>query len=182
MPKRIDISGQKFGKLKAIEYSHTNEGKKAVWKCLCDCGATHYATAKDLRTGNTASCGCAKVERATMLKYKDGRCKERLYGVWNTMMKRCYCTTSRNYKHYGERGITVCDEWHDYATFKEWAYSNGYNDSAPRGECTIDRIDNNGNYEPSNCRWVSMVVQRENKRHGDNPYRNPLTGKYSSKA
>lgn len=182
MPKRIDISGQKFGRLTAIEYSHTNEAKKAVWRCLCDCGNTHYVTAKDLRSGNTKSCGCAKVERATRLKYKDGRRKERLYVVWNTMLKRCYCTTSKTYKNYGGRGITVCDEWHDYPRFREWAYNNGYDEAAPKWECTIDRIDNNGNYEPSNCRWVDMSVQRKNKRHGDNPYRDAITGKYSSKA
>ena len=101
-------------------------------------------------------------------------------GVWETMLKRCYCTSSKNFKYYGGRGITVCEEWHDYTKFKEWAYNNGYDDSAPKWECTIDRIDYNGNYEPSNCRWVSMDVQRKNKRQGINPYRNKITGRYES--
>ena len=182
MPSRIDITRQRFGKLVAIKYSYTNKEKKAVWECLCDCGKTHYATAKDLRSGNTKSCGCAKVERARLLKYKDGRCKERLHGVWNTMLKRCYCKTSNAYKNYGGRGITVCEEWKDYKTFQKWAYENGYDEKAPKGICTIDRIDYNGNYEPSNCRWVSMTEQRKNKRQGINPYRDKKTGRYASKA
>lgn len=179
MPKRIDISGQKFGKLTAVKYSHTNEAKKAVWECVCDCGNVRYVAAKDLRSGNTQSCGCAKAERATLLKYKDGRCGDRLYGVWNTMMKRCYNGKSNTYRYYGGRGIVVCESWHDYSVFREWAYANGYDENAPKGECTIDRIDSNGNYEPSNCRWASMDVQRRNKRQGINPYRDPKTGRYT---
>ena len=182
MGKRLDITGQKFGRLTALRYSHTDaKSKKAVWECACDCGNTHYVTAKDLRSGNTKSCGCTKVERAKMLKYKDGRRSERLYGVWNTMMKRCYCTTSNTYRFYGAKGVKVCDEWHDYANFRNWAYENGYDENAPRGQCTIDRIDFTSNYSPDNCRWVSMDVQRKNKSHGDNPFRDPITGKYKKK-
>lgn len=81
------------------------------------------------------------------------------------MKQRCELETSLHYKSYGGRGIKLCDEWHDYETFKNWAYSSGYDENAPRGQCTIDRIDVNGNYEPSNCRWVSMEVQAKNKRN-----------------
>ena len=182
MAKRLDITGQKYGKLLALNYDHTDEkSKKAVWKCLCDCGKYHFATAKDLRSGNTKSCGCIKIDRAKHMKYKDGRCKERLYGVWATVMKRCYNENCNTYKYYGGRGITVCDEWHEYPNFKKWAYINGYDENAPKGECTIDRIDYNGNYEPSNCRWVSMDVQRKNKRQGIKPNRNPITGRYEKR-
>lgn len=181
MPNRIDITGQRFGRLVALSYDHTNSSKKAVWKCLCDCGNYHYVTAKDLRSGNTKSCGCSKVERARQMKYKDDRCKDRLYGVWTTMIKRCYNEHCKTYKYYGGRGIVICDEWLKYPNFKNWAYLNGYDESAPKWQCTIDRIDCNGNYTPDNCRWVSMDIQRKNKRLGINPYRDKLTGRYTSK-
>lgn len=93
------------------------------------------------------------------------RYNERLYNVWNSMKSRCYNPNVASYKNYGGRGIEVCDEWaHNFPTFQKWAIENGYDPDAPYGECTIDRIDVNGNYEPSNCRWVSMDVQRYNKR------------------
>ena len=181
MAKRIDITGQKFGKLLAIKYAYSDNEGKAVWECKCDCGKTHFASGKSLRSGNTKSCGCAKIERAANLKYKDGRCGERLHGVWGSMLKRCYSEKCNVYKHYGARGIKVCEEWKDYSNFKKWAYENGYDDKAPRWECTIDRIDFNKDYCPENCRWVSMDVQRKNKRHGENPYRDTETGRYASK-
>jgi len=165
MGSRIDITGQKFGKLLAIEYAYTNKSKKAVWKCICECGKEHYATAKDLRSGNTKSCGCSKVERAKKMKYKDGRAKERLYKVWSGLIKRCENPNCNVFEYYGKRGISICEEWKEYANFKKWAYSNGYDENAPRGKCTIDRINNNGNYEPSNCRIVDMHIQGKNKRY-----------------
>lgn len=181
MPKRVDITNEKYGKLTAIKYSHTNKGKKAVWECKCDCGNVHYATAKDLRSGNTKSCGCAKMEMIRLLKYKDGRCNERLYKVWSTMLKRCYNKNCSSYRFYGARGVIVCEEWKEYANFRNWAYLNGYDENAPRGKCTIDRIDSSGNYEPSNCRWVGMDVQSKNRRQVVKPYRNPINGRFASR-
>lgn len=87
----------------------------------------------------------------------------RLYNVWRSMKKRCLLTTHDYYYRYGGRGIRICDEWMDFPTFARWAYENGYDENAPKGKCTLDRIDNNGNYEPSNCRWVSAKEQQHNK-------------------
>lgn len=90
---------------------------------------------------------------------------KRIYLVWYGMKHRCFNPNDKDYADYGGRGITVCDEWLDFSTFCEWAYSTGYDDTAPRGQCTLDRIDVNGNYEPSNCRWVNMTIQRRNTRN-----------------
>ena len=93
-----------------------------------------------------------------------GESHTRLYSVWRTMLQRCDSPSHIQYRLYGGRGITVCDEWRKFDHFKEWALSNGYDTNAARGECTIDRINNDGNYEPTNCRWVTMREQCKNKR------------------
>ena len=181
MGKIIDITGQRFGKLTALRYDHKDKENKAIWECRCDCGNIVYVSGKALRTGNTKSCGCGKVERARLMKYKDGRCSDRLHHVWDTMLKRCYNSNCNVYKHYGGRGIVVCEAWHDYSVFKNWAYANGYDDKAPRGKCTIDRIDVYGNYCPENCRWVGVDVQIKNRRPFPTMSRDSKTGRFVSK-
>jgi hypothetical protein len=105
------------------------------------------------------------LEHTKNLKYKHGESRTRLYAVWKQMKKRCNNPNSDVYRWYGAKGVVVCDEWKEsFISFKEWAYENGYDDTASRGECTIDRINPFGNYEPDNCRIVPMSVQLKNTR------------------
>lgn len=146
------------------------KGKPSVrWECRCECGRKSIVIANNLHRGTVRSCGCFRNEQIVKSgvdnpKYRHGAWKDRLYGVWKGMIVRCFSVTSKNYADYGGRGITVCESWRDYINFQKWAMENGYDPNAPFGQCTIDRIDVNGNYCPENCRWVSMAVQNSNKR------------------
>lgn len=155
-----DLTGQKFGKLLVVSREPSKNGR-AMWLCKCECG--NYTTVKGnkLSTGHTKSCGCLQIYKASKLNRTHGESKTRLYKTWQGIKKRCYNTSNRDYIHYGGRGIAVCDEWRNsYLTFKDWAINNGYSDNL-----TIDRIDVNGNYEPNNCRWVTMKQQARNSSH-----------------
>lgn len=162
-----DIKGQRFGRLLAVELECVRN-RRAYWRCICDCGNEKTVCVGDLTCGKTLSCGCLKAEKAKQTGKKRAKhlgCSERLYVVWADVKVRCYVPNSVSYKLYGARGITMCDEWkNDYNAFREWAMANGYDASAKRGECTLDRIDVNGIYEPNNCRFVSSKTQNNNKR------------------
>ena len=161
MSRFNDLTGKRFGKLICLRRVESDKPGVTKWLCQCDCGNKHVVRAGNLKSGDVRSCGCI----VTKGRVKHGESRERLYHRWLGMKQRCYDPNVREYKHYGERGIKVCDEWlHDYKAFKAWAYANGYDDSLPGTECSLDRIDNNGNYEPSNCRWVDMKTQRNNSR------------------
>lgn len=169
-----NLIGQSFGRLTVIAQSGRDTQNKIMWKCICVCGNEKIVRGNDLKSGAVQSCGCFKKERFTEMRklitpYKThGLSNTRLYRVWGGMLQLCYNPNNSNYHNYGGRGITVCDEWrNDFQAFYDWAIANGYKEEGlPNGKnkWTIDRIDFNGNYEPSNCRWVDMLVQSNNKR------------------
>jgi len=162
----IDLTNKKYDRLTVIKRIKHNNQKEAMWLCRCDCGKMIETRGSSLRAGLTRSCGCLQKEWAKKHtpNKTHGYTKERLYKVWMGMRQRCYLKTNNRYKHYGGRGIEVCDEWQDYLNFRKWALSHGYDSKAKRGKCTIDRIDVDGNYEPSNCRWVDAKTQANNTR------------------
>lgn len=154
-----NLTGQIFGKLKVLNYFHKNG--RIYWRCKCDCGNITNVRGDRLLDGNTKSCGCLQKEVVRKLNTIHNDSHTRLYDIWTDMKQRCYNQHNKRYKDYGARGIAVCDEWkNDYSTFKEWALSNSYNDTL-----TIDRINNNSNYEPNNCRFVDAKTQVRNRRN-----------------
>lgn len=169
MRARIDITGKRFGRLKVIEEDGRDKRGEIRWKCVCDCGEEKTLNSSTLRTGNSKSCGCYRKELGKRKNLSHGGAKvgkhDRLYCVWNDMKQRTTNPKNTSYKYYGAEGVTVCDEWMEsYEAFRAWSIANGYNPKAPRGECTLDRIDPHGNYCPENCRWADMRTQNKNKR------------------
>lgn len=165
MGNYINLTGQKFGRLTVIEECGRTKNRSTIWLCKCDCGNEHKVTTAHLKNGSIRSCGCLRKETTTEKNYKHGLSDNRLYPIWKSIKDRCYRKNNNHYKDYGARGIILCDEWQNFENFYNWAMRNGYDITAPKGECTIDRIDPNGNYEPNNCRWVSSTVQQRNKRN-----------------
>lgn len=163
-----DITGQKFAKLTALYPTgeKSPHGRNAIWMCLCECGNHTTANTGQLKCGTKKSCGCAVIEHAGNLNKTHGGRNDRLYLVWMDMRRRCRDSKDNHYNLYGGRGISVCKEWdEDYALFREWAIKNGYQSDAKSRAVTLDRINVNGNYEPSNCRWTDMVTQNNNRRN-----------------
>lgn len=158
--KMVPMVGIRFGRLTVISYGG-KIGTNAAWICKCDCGnITKPIYGSSLRCGRTKSCGCIHREGLIHRNTTHGKYSSKLYGVWNCMKQRCNNPKNNRFHDYGGRGITVCNEWKDdFQAFHDWAMSNGYAEGL-----SIDRIDVNGNYEPSNCRWVTMLEQRHNRR------------------
>ena len=161
-----DLSGNRFDMLLVLHRVENSPDGYVQYLCLCDCGNTKVIKGHNLLNGKTHSCGCLKKKMMAEKQFIHGEagsrhCQpNRLYRIWRGMVDRCTRPNFRQWKDYGGRGITVCNEWrNDYQNFKQWAYSNGYDDNL-----TIDRKNNDGNYEPSNCRWIPFEEQMNNRR------------------
>lgn len=163
MGKAIDLTGKRYGRLIAVEkVKNPNDKHHAYWKCKCDCGNFIITRKDSLENGHTKSCGCISAEKGY---HNHGYSHEKLFSIYYGMKYRCYNPNCDSYSLYGGRGIKVCDEWlKNVENFINWAYKNGYDNKKTKAEQSLDRIDVNGNYEPSNCRWADKDVQNYNKR------------------
>ena len=164
MPRKIeDYVGKVFGRLTVVSFSHMHEAglhgdgyvrRMPYWNCVCECGNTHKASRQCLKSEMTRSCGCLNRDRSTT----HGMERTKIYSVWAAMKQRCQNAKHRAFKHYGARGITVCERWQKFENF----YSDMGESPAPG--LSLDRIDNDSGYRPDNCRWATAKEQNTNRR------------------
>lgn len=161
MSKKLELAGERFGRLKVIKNAGTDKNGKTIWECQCDCGNHTFSLGSNLMSGKSLSCGCLKNEKASKRLEKHGMSKTKIYRKWQGMKQRCYDEKCRSYKDYGGRGIIVCQEWpgeSGFNNFYKWALGNGYINGL-----TIERKDVNGDYCPENCCWIPLSEQARNK-------------------
>lgn len=168
MPRIADRTGQRFGRLVAVERVGKSAQRQSLWRCLCDCGNETVVPTDKLANGNTKSCGCHRADFARALPHDQrlnhGHSTRRFgkspeYFVWQGMKDRCYRPKSISFPRYGGRGISVCDRWRN--SFESFLADMG---ARPSADHSLDRIDNNGNYEPDNCRWALAAEQSANSK------------------
>lgn len=159
--KRISYIGLRSGRLLVIGEKRASKGSKSLHKiaiCKCDCGKIVEVRGTSIVNQVAKSCGCIVKDKNKKRLTKHGMFGTRIYTIWNGIKKRCFDTTDKGYERYGSRGITMCDEWkNDFISFYKWAMAHGY-----REDLTLDRINNDGNYEPNNCRWTTRKEQARN--------------------
>lgn len=157
-PRIKDEAGHVYGKWTVLRKFGNRRGGAAIWECRCQCGTVAQVTGTDLRSGKSAQCKqCALLAIGEKVK-THGQTGTRVYRIWKAMRVRCNDKNAREYNRYGGRGIHICDEWNEFSSFSNWAYANGYSDSL-----SIDRVDNDGSYSPTNCRWADKKTQSRNR-------------------
>lgn len=166
MTSRQDISGKKFGRLSPKKIVRISKHKKAIWLCQCDCGNTVEVIAESMISGRTKSCGCWQKEWTVAKHTTHGGSKHPLYPTWDRMMARCYNPNDHNFHNYGDRDIRVFQEWKDDPK-KFYDYISALPNFAEKNR-SLDRIDNNKNYEPGNLRWATQKEQMRNSRKNKN--------------
>lgn len=161
MPHAINLTGCVYGRLTVVSRA-PNDGKLVQWHCICVCGTPRIVRAQDLRRGHTKSCGCLWREHKQRGNRTHGMSKTPIYNIWKGMNARCFNSAVKSYPDYGGRGITVCERWLDFEKF--------YADMGDRPEgMSLDRMNVNGDYTPTNVRWAPFEIQNRNKR----PYAKP---------
>jgi hypothetical protein len=157
--RRIDLTGKSFGDWTVLSCSHTNDRKVIIWVCQCSCGAISEVNGNNLKSGKTTGCGCNRNQKTSERSTTHGLSKTRVYKIWAGMIQRCTNPKRLAFKYYGERGIGVCDRWKEFSHFFE---DMGH---PPSEKYSLERIDNDKSYEPTNCKWATAEVQSRNSRN-----------------